>query len=1099
MRRGRAETQRSPTPTSSLVDQGLIWVGVVGLFGALFGQLFWESLVLAFRDTAHYYYPLLQYVRNQWLEGEIPLWNPYDNLGAPLAADPTSLAFYPGILLLFVGQSFGQALNLFIVAHFTLAFYGSWKLARRWGAPPAGAALAGISYVFGGIVLFQYSNLVYLVGASWLPLAIVTFDQAVRSPRPAHSVLAGLTLGCVILGGDLQTAYHIVLLWLSYILLLRVGNERSLGEISAGTVSAGYAPVATVSAGHAPIPVPTADPNSQGPFEPKGPAPKKPPPRPWWVWFGAVAIAAGLSTLVWLPAAEFAFLSDRQITAEPRSLYEWVYQAVAGGSESSSAQRLPSFRSLLGRTQPGTHHEAVFDFSLAPTRWGEFLWPNFAGKTFPLNHRWLSALGGEDRIWTPSLYMGLIPFLLALLAFRLKAGIHPAACWLSWMVIFSLLASLGYFGLGYLVEWYFRLTGQNLEEPLPVGPAFGGLYWLLTVLLPGYVAFRYPSKWLVITALGISQLAALGLAEAFRPGRRAFAALCFVITLLNAGLLGVAFIFRGELEDRLMQAPPDPAFGPIVPGGCTSDLIWSFTQAVGVGLTTAVLVLLFTKRSPSLLVVLTCLDLAIANRWMLVAVDERELNSPPVIAHTLLAEVGLQRESQENLLGNTPLLRIYREAMEVAPSWRQFSSDRRLTEIVAWHRDSLFSKFHLLVPVGSLSPGVCYRPADWQFALWVCQKPPTRTPSPSKQQHPPVLPRGDQPANSPSHELAFPNSAYVPPCASAALLQHHTMAVGMTPVIGEQALVVPTGMVLWRRLEPVPFVWLTHEVEVLPELRSRDPRIVWQRTAEVLFPNGSLRDFQRHSVLEMPAEAFSLVAAVAKIRSGSAAPLWGQSTRDGSKELPDFTPKAGKLPAHAISLSHQATADPGEGGNTSAPPAASPDEEHPGLLSELSSNGWCRLLAYRPTRIQVQVYAPAGGVVVIAQQYYPGWRAWVDSVEGSLPSRLPCSIWRANRVMQGIVVPPGNWLLTITYRPLSFRIGAVLSFFSLLAVTAWLALFSATRTQSAFPHFPESVGSPPPGLLPPDPLGMLIPAEPTPPEVDQQALSPPHQLGDQQS
>jgi len=1089
MKRGRAQPQRFPSPASPLVDQGLIWVGVLGLFGVFFSQLFWEPLVLAFRDTAHYYYPLLQYVRNQWLEGEIPLWNPYDNLGVPLAGDPTSLAFYPGILLLFLGQSLGQVLNLFIVAHFLLGFFGSWKLARRWGAPPAGAALAGISYVFGGIVLFQYTNLVYLVGASWLPLAIATFDQAVRSPRPAHTVLAGLTLSCVILGGDLQTAYHIVLLWLSYVLFLRFGNERSLREVSAGFVSAGYAP----------MPVPRENPNSQGAFEPKGPETEKLPPRPWWVWFGAIAIAAGLSALVWLPAAEFAFLSDRQITAEPRSLYEWAYQAIAGGSESASVQRLPSFRALLGRTQPGTHHEAIFDFSLAPTRWGEFLWPNFAGKTFPLNHRWLSALGGEDRIWTPSLYMGLVPFLLALLAFRLKAGMHPAACWLSWMVILSLLASLGYFGLGYLVEWYFRLAGESLEEPLPVGPAFGGLYWLLTVLLPGYVSFRYPSKWLVITALGISQLAALGLTEAFRPGRRAFAALCFAITLLHGGLLGVAFVFRGELEDRLMQAPPDPAFGPIVAAGCTSDLIWSFAQAVGVGLAAAVLLLLFRQRSLSLLVVLTCLDLAIANRWMLAAVDERELNSPPAIAHTLLAEADLQGESQENLPGNTPFLRIYRDATEVAPSWRQFSSDRRLTEIVAWHRDSLFSKFHLLVPMGSLSPGACYRPADWQFALWVCQKPPTANPSPSNKQRNPILPGGDQTANSPSHELAFPNSAYLPPCTLAALLQQHTRAVGMTPVVGEPAMLVPTGLVLWRRLEPVPFVWLTQEVEVLPELRSQDPRVVWQRTAEVLFPNGSLRDFQRHSLLEMPEEAFSLVTAVAKIRSESASPLWDQTIRDASKKLPDFTPKAGKLPAHAISFSQGATADPGEAEKTSVQPAAPPVEEHPGLLSEVSSNGWCRLVVYRPTRIQVQVYAPAGGVVVIAQQFYPGWRAWVDPVEGSLPSRLPCFIWRANRVMQGIVVPPGHWLLTVTYRPLSFRIGAVLSFFSLLGVTAWLALFSATRSQSALAHVAESAGTPPPGLLPPEPFGMLIPQEPKNPELDQQASPPPHQVGDFQS
>ena len=55
---------------------------------------------------------------------------------------------------------------------------------------------------------------------------------------------------------------------------------------------------------------------------------------------------------------------------------------------------------------------------------------------------------------------------------------------------------------------WFELAGRY--RPGTVGDEVGGLYWLMTVVLPGYVYFRYPAKLLVIAALGLSMLAARG-------------------------------------------------------------------------------------------------------------------------------------------------------------------------------------------------------------------------------------------------------------------------------------------------------------------------------------------------------------------------------------------------------------------------------------------------------------------------------------------------------------------------------------------------------------------------------------------------------------
>ena len=82
---------------------------------------------------------------------------------------------------------------------------------------------------------------------------------------------------------------------------------------------------------------------------------------------------------------------------------------------------------------------------------------------------------------------------------------------------------LGSYGLGWLVHEIQIVAGRDPAGPWLVGSPFGGLYWLMTVLLPGYVYFRYPAKLLVIAALALSMLAVRGWDRALAgpsPGMR---------------------------------------------------------------------------------------------------------------------------------------------------------------------------------------------------------------------------------------------------------------------------------------------------------------------------------------------------------------------------------------------------------------------------------------------------------------------------------------------------------------------------------------------------------------------------------------------------
>ena len=107
--------------------------------------------------------------------------------------------------------------------------------------------------------------------------------------------------------------------------------------------------------------------------------------------------------------------------------------------------------------------------------------------------------------------------------------------------------------------------------------------------------------------------------------------------------------------------------------------------------------------------------------------------------------------------------------------------------------------------------------------------------------------------------------------------------------------------------------------------------------------------------------------------------------------------------------------------------------------------------------------APSGGMLVLSDAYFPGWRAWVevagggglpeaieagqaaypsivDPITGQIETEVP--IYRANGMMRAIPVPPGRSTVRLKYVPNSIKLGLYLSFLGgillLLGVAALL-------------------------------------------------------------
>jgi hypothetical protein len=789
----------------------------------LFGPLLLGDRSLAMRDAAHFYHPLLEWTSKQWLAGGPPLWNPNENAGLPLLADASSSLFYPGRLLLLLPIEFSWRYNLYVAAHVVLAALGSYLLARHWQASVQAAAAAAIAYSCGGSVVFQHANVVFLVGAAWLPFAVWATDRMLVGQSWPAAMTLGVVLALMVLGGDPQMAYHVLLMAALYAVVNLSKSEAPARETAIVRIDACPSLARRACGSVALIGL-------------------------------AAACGLALAAIQVLPSAEAAAASDRAYYRHPRSIYEAAgYLARRDGDGDN--RLAGAAQGLFGQPEPTTHHERAYDFSVPPWRLVELVWPNVGGRMFPTHRRWMSLVPGEGRVWTPTLYLGLVPLLLALAQWRIRRG-EPACVWLSWLLVLFTLGSFGWYGLGWCVrEFYATVLGGNPDR-VPIGSPVGGLYWLMVTFLPTYVSFRYPAKLLVIAALAASQLAARGWDRALAtPSPRLLTCLKGV-AVTSVVLLVVCWFGFSWLNQAIESGTPrgrqiaawfarhgDASLGPFDLSGSQRDVYLALVQTAIVCLSAHWLCQKAWGDDRALwrwgLLALVAADLAAANYWLVpTAPADTWRRAPSSIEAIGAAPPAL-------LLAAGDPQRVYRASLM---RWRPASFSRtgsrdRMEQIAAWERDTLFPKYGLNHGISLVESYGSLKPVDFESFFVIARSfgPPTPDGRSREMPHPSalrllatqflVMPRGWQPA--------LPNR---PPFAE--------------PVAFPPGVTRAEGAALWRLKDPLPRAWILHEVEQLPPLTGRSLAAVDERTRDVLFPRvkeggkRSARDFRTSAVVE---------------------------------------------------------------------------------------------------------------------------------------------------------------------------------------------------------------------------------------------------------
>jgi uncharacterized membrane protein YfhO len=73
----------------------------------------------------------------------------------------------------------------------------------------------------------------------------------------------------------------------------------------------------------------------------------------------------------------------------------------------------------------------------------------------------------------------------------------------------------------------------------------------------------------------------------------------------------------------------------------------------------------------------------------------------------------------------------------------------------------------------------------------------------------------------------------------------------------------------------------------------------------------------------------------------------------------------------------------------------------------------------RPEHLRLEVEAERPAVLVVADAWYPGWRAWVDGAE--------TPIFPVNALFRGVAVGAGRHRVEMRFTPWTFRVGAATS------------------------------------------------------------------------
>ena len=197
---------------------------LAGLALIFFSDAIFQNKVFIHRDLGRFFYPLREFSARELLSGKIPLWDPFINCGSPHLAELQTCVFYP-LSIIYLVLPYPYAFNYFIIIHIALAGIFVYMLMKEWGYSGYASFLSASVFMFSGYIISVINLLASLASVIWLPLVILFYERALKKDWVKNSVITGIFMTLMFLGGEPVVLYATVFI-LIILSLTFYGRER---------------------------------------------------------------------------------------------------------------------------------------------------------------------------------------------------------------------------------------------------------------------------------------------------------------------------------------------------------------------------------------------------------------------------------------------------------------------------------------------------------------------------------------------------------------------------------------------------------------------------------------------------------------------------------------------------------------------------------------------------------------------------------------------------------------------------------------------------------------------------------------------------------
>jgi hypothetical protein len=112
--------------------------------------------------------------------------------------------------------------------------------------------------------------------------------------------------------------------------------------------------------------------------------------------------------------------------------------------------------------------------------------------------------------------------------------------------------------------------------------------------------------------------------------------------------------------------------------------------------------------------------------------------------------------------------------------------------------------------------------------------------------------------------------------------------------------------------------------------------------------------------------------------------------------------------------------------------------------------GSAEVTRHEPNLVEVKTVSAAPAILVLSENHYPGWRAYID--------RGAVETLRVDYNLRGVALPAGSHLVKFVYQPKSVLVGLIVSLLTLASLLLWIAGVGARL-------LPKPAKQPPPAAL----------------------------------